>query len=303
MRRIVLAGLALGLLEGGLLGAAPAAARDCDRACLQATADAVLAAFQAGDPGKLLRGVRVTENGRDVRLADSQLHAITRIRYTHVFIEPAAGAVGLYGAADAAGGPEVFSIRLKLKGERVSEAETVVARRTEASVFAPQTMAGKPEWDQVLPAARRTPREAMIAAANAYFDGIEAQSGANVPAAPGCNRYENGVKTTNRPGGPQEGCKGLSGFSYIEKVRDRRFPLVDEERGLVWALAVFDIPGGTSQVDGRTVKRDPRSILIGELFKVEAGQIQDIEVVMRNAPLGATPGWAPPKPPKAKKDR
>lgn len=297
MRRIVLAGLAT-----GLMAAAPAAARDCDRACQAATADAVLAAFQAGDPGKVLKGVRITENGRDVRLADSQLHAITKVRYAHVFIEPAAGAVGVQGAADAAGGPEVFSIRLKLKGERVSEAETVVARRTEASVFAPQTMAGKPEWDQVLPVGRRTPREAMIAAANAYFDGIEAESGANVPAAPGCNRYENGVKTTNRPGGPQDGCKGLSGFSYIEKVRDRRFPLVDEERGLIWALAVFDIPGGPAQVDGRTVKREPRSILIAELFKLEAGQIQDIEVVMRNAPLGAAPGWAPPKPPKAKRN-
>ena len=83
--------------------------------------------------------------------------------------------------------------------------------------------------------------------------------------------------------------------------------LVDEERGLVWALVVFDIPGGTypAQVDGKTqqVKREPRSILIAELFKLEAGQIQDIEVVMRNAPLGATAGWALPKPPKAKKDR
>jgi hypothetical protein len=260
---------------------------------MAATADAALAALQAGDPGKVLRGVRITENGRDIRLPDSQLHAIRRITYTHVFLEPGAGAAGVYGAAEAAGGPEIFSLRLKLKGERITEAETVVVRRGEASVFSAQTMAAKPEWDQVLPPARRTPREAMIAAANAYFDGIEAESGANVPAAPTCNRYENGARTTNPPGGPQEGCKGLGGFAYIEKVRDRRFPLVDEERGLVWALAVFDIPG-TMQ----PVRREPRSILIGELFKLDAGQIQDIEAVMRNVPLGATAGWALPKPKK-----
>lgn len=297
MRRVVLAGLALGLI------AAPASAKDCDRACLAATADTVLAAFQAGIPGKVLKGARITENGRDIRLADSQMHAIRKVTYAHAFIEPAAGAVGVHGAAEAAGGPEIFSLRLKLKGDRVTEAETVVARRSEASLFSPQTMAGKPEWDQVLPAVRRTPREAMIAAANAYFDGIEAESGANVPAAPTCNRYENGAQTTNRPGGPQDGCKGLGGFAYIERVRDRRFPLVDEERGLVWALAVFDIPGGTypNPAGGAPIKRDPRSILIGELFKVEAGQIQDIEVVMRNAPLGATAGWALPKPAKKPK--
>jgi hypothetical protein len=239
MRRIVLTGL----LTASLLGlAGPAAAKECDRACALAAADAALAAFQAGDPGKALQGVRVTENGRDIRLPDSQLHAIRKLTYTHAFAEPGAGAVGVYGAADAAGGAEVFSIRLKLKGERITEAETVVARRGEASIFAPQTMAAKAEWDEPLPAARRTAREAMVAAANAYFDGIEAETWRQRPATPGCNRYENGAKTTNRPGGPQEGCKGLSGFGYIDKVRDRRFPLVDEERGLVWALAVFDIP-------------------------------------------------------------
>lgn len=292
MRRTLLAALGL-----ALLGALPAQAKDCDRACAEAVGQAALAAFQAGDPGKVLKGVRVTENGRDIRLADSQLHAISKLTYTHLFSEPAAGAVGVFGAAEAAGGPAIFSLRLKLKGDRVAEAETVVTRRSEASIFAPQTMAGKPEWDQALSPARRTPRVAMIAAANAYFDGIENETGANVPAAPTCNRYENGGKTTNRPGGPQDGCKALSGFAYIERVRDRRFPLIDEERGLIWALVVFDIPGTTAPV-----RREPRSILIGELFKLDAGQIQDIEVVMRNVPLGTGPGWALPKPPKPKKN-
>lgn len=304
MRRPRLATLGV-LATVGAFAADIAQARDCDRACVQAISEAALAAFQAGDPGKVLKGVRVTENGRDIRLADSQLHAITRVRYSHTFIEAGAGAVGVYGAADAAGGPAVYSLRLRLDGDRVTEAETVVTRRSEASLFAPETMAGKPEWDQELAPGRRTPREAMIAAANAYFDGIEAESGANVPAAPACNRYENGAKTTNRPGGPQEGCKGLGGFSYIERIRDRRVPLIDEARGLVWALVVFDIPGGpyTATVGGKLqqLKREPRSILIGELFKIEAGEIQDIEVVMRNVPLGASAGWALPKPPKTKR--
>lgn len=284
--------------------AAPAAARDCDEACLSALSDAALSAFMSGDGGKVVpRGVRITENGRDIRLPDSQLFAIRKVTYRHRFTEPAAGAAGFVGAAEAAGGPAVFAVRLKLKGDRIAEVETLVTRRTEASLFAPETMAGKPEWDQLLPPDRRTPREAMIAAANAYFDGIEAADGARVPAAPGCNRYENGARTTNRPGGPQEGCKGLSNFSYIETVRDRRFPLVDEARGLVWAFVVFDIPGGTFADPGQTrpVKREPRSILIAELFRIEAGQIQDIEVVMRNTPLGASAGWALPKPPKTKK--
>lgn len=273
-----------------LFTALPAAAKDCDRACAQGLAEQALAAFQAGAAGKVLKGVRITENGRDVRIADSQLHAVRKVTYAHVFIEEAAGAVGVHGAAEAAGGPAIFALRLKLKGDRVTEAETIVTRRSEASMFSPQTMAGKPEWDAVLPPERRTPREAMIAAANAYFDGIENESGEAVPAAASCNRYENGVKTTNRPGAPPTNCRSLANFAYIERIRDRRFPLIDEARGLIWSLVVFDIPG-TAQ----PVRREPRSILIGELFRIEAGQIQDIEVVMRNMPLGASPGWAPPK--------
>ena len=46
------------------------------------------------------------------------------------------------------------------------------------------------------------------------------------------------------------------------------------------------------------MRREPRSVLVGELFKLDAGQIQDIEAVMRNVPLGATSGWGPPKPKK-----
>ncbi len=303
MRRMVLAGLVLAGVGLGL--ASPASAKDCDRSCVAATTDAVLAAFQSGAPTKVLKGVRITENGRDIRLADSQLHAIRKVTYTHAFFEPAAGAVGVHGAAEAAGGPEIFALRLRLKGDRVIEAESIVTRRGEASLFSPQTMTGQAAWDQVLPPERRTPREAMIAAATAYFDGVEAETGSNVPAAPGCDRCENGVKTTNLPGEAQEGCTAFSQLAYIERVRDRRMPLVDEERGLIWALAVLDIPGGTypAPVGSRsaTVKREPRSILIAELFKVEAGQIHAIETVMRDLPLGAGAGWALPKPPKTKK--
>ena len=59
---------------------APAAARDCDRTCTLQVSDAVLSALQTGQFGKLLpRSVRVTENGRDIRPADSQLRAFKNI--------------------------------------------------------------------------------------------------------------------------------------------------------------------------------------------------------------------------------
>lgn len=277
MRFIVVA-TALGLALAG-----PAAARECDAACVTETADAAFAALLSGAPGKAIpRGARITENGRDIRPADSQLFAVRRITYRHAFAQPAAGAAGIVGAAEAAGGPAIFAVRLKLKGDRVTEIETIVTRRTEAALFAPQAMVAQSGWDAVLAAEQRTAPEAMLAAVDAWLDGLEAGDVARAPIAAACSRQENGVELACRtPASP------------IDSVRDRRIPLIDEARGLVWALAVLDVPG-----DGR---RKPRGRLAAQLFKLDAGRIVGIEAVLRDAPRGASAGWAPPKPQKTKK--
>lgn len=33
----------------------------------------------------------------------------------------------------------------------------------------------------------------------------------------------------------------LDALNYLQPVRNRRYPLVDEERGLVWAIALLDM--------------------------------------------------------------
>lgn len=279
------------LLALALAACATAAqARSCDRACLTTLTNQTLAALVAGIP---VPSARMTENGAEITAPRSGMTKFRTLKFRHHFASAKDGAAGFHGSADEGDRMAVFSLRLRVKDARVTEIETVIVHKGEASLAAPEAMTEpKPVFDAI--PARPTSRAAMIAAAEAYFDGIEAQSGDKVPAAPTCNRYENGVQTTNRPGGPQAGCRGLGGFSYIERVRDRRYVLADEERGLVWGLAVFDIPGGTypALVGSGTVTREPRSILIAELFKLDGGQIQDIEVVMRNVPLGAGDGWS-----------
>ena len=90
----------------------------------------------------------------------------------------------------------------------------------------------------------------------------------------------------------------MEALIHIGAVRDRRFPLVDEERGLVWGFASFDVPGGktSSMVDGKPYElpafmREPRSFILGELFKVVGGELKTIEVVMVDRPLNAPLGW------------
>jgi hypothetical protein len=88
-------------------------------------------------------------------------------------------------------------------------------------------------------------------------------------------------------------------FTYMTKIRDRRYPVVDEELGLVWCLVMFDVPGtvktaelpgyGVVELPART--QYPRSIVVAELFKICNGLIHYIEALLTSVPLGTKPGW------------
>ena len=192
----------------GLLLAAvgPAqAAGPYDRARLIGEMDRFVVAMMApGEaPPDVAPTAKVTENGVAIRLADSQLLRLKTLTYRQTFADPADGQVGFSGAGDEGGRLAVFSVRLRMTGANVVEVEIVEAHAGEASIFAADKMtASLPEYAAPVAAADRTPRAVMIAAANAYFDGIEKADGADVPAAPTCNRVENGAQTTNRVPGP-----------------------------------------------------------------------------------------------------
>lgn len=75
--------------------------------------------------------------------------------------------------------------------------------------------------------------------ANSYFEGLEQATDRLTPFEPGCTRVENGNVTANNPDGPSPihkmaaGEQFATGFStFITSIRERRFPVVDEERGL-----------------------------------------------------------------------
>jgi hypothetical protein len=165
----------------------------------------------------------------------------------------------------------------------------------------PSPLAG----DVVEPAARAT-RARLKAAADAYFDGVQDDDADLIPAAGDCLRIENGVQTVLNPAaeglgsgsplgeGIGMGIKDqvrLLGFPAIERIRDRRYPVIDVERGLVLGLVFFDHPGPvrTGPVPPRFAA--PNSYFIWELFKVSGGVIRHIEAIMAMFPYGMRPGW------------
>ena len=114
--------------------------------------------------------------------------------------------------------------------------------------------------------------------------------------------------SSNNPAGSEMakmscGDQFATGFSkIITKVRGRRYPVVDEERGLVYALISFDHNGRnktTVWADGTTHPvnppfDEPFTFLIGEIFKIVDGTINRIEALVLNVPYGMPSGWDTP---------
>ena len=86
---------------------------------------------------------------------------------------------------------------------------------------------------------------------------------------------------------------------FVNRIRDRRFVAVDEERGIVFAFGFFDHSGGATRTfnvpDGRTVTAgpvQPWTWQLAELFKIEKGKIRKIEAILHRVPYGMTSGWS-----------
>jgi hypothetical protein len=107
----------------------------------------------------------------------------------------------------------------------------------------------------------------------------------------GCQRIENGKPTTGTPDNPHYNCaRSADLLLYIKAVKNRRYPIVDVEHGVVVATILFDIPPG-EDTTGPKPKTSPRTLLLTEWFKIDDGKIQHIEAIMHNLPYGSKSGW------------
>ena len=292
---------------GGPVGADPG--YRCDRACLEGYVDRYVDAVVAHDPAQapLARAVRFTENGQRLRPGDGLWNtASARGPYELYVADAETGHVGFFGTIRENGKPAILALRLAIVEGEITEAETLVARSEEG---ARQVEAlGRPHPLYSSAVGPPLSREALVRTANLYFAGLERNDGKGVyPFTEDCDRVENGKQTTNRPPDSKRpididalGCRKQfeTGFlRFVTRIRDRRFVVVDPERGLVLAFVFFDHAGNVPSVtltDGRAVPIDvsqPWTWEIAELFKIENDRIRRIEAVIERAPYGMASGW------------
>lgn len=319
MKRIAITVAAVAWALGAVAGAATSdpttamlAAGRCDRACLVELAGETMAALAAHDASRLpLRhDVRYTENGQTLRLNDGLWETADGLsNYTLYLADPESGAVAFMGTIRESGREAMLALRLKVSGRKISEIEAVIARTSGTpSPFGVNYADLRPEpiFSETLSPAQRRPREQLIATANSYFEGLEQATGKITPFEPTCKRRENGSTTANNPAAKNAiaklscGAQFDTGFSpFITEVRGRRYPLVDEERGLVLAFLSFDHSGRIKTVrrtDGTMAKvpppfDTPYTFLIAELFKIRDGRIAQVEAVLLPTPYAMPSGW------------
>jgi hypothetical protein len=303
----------------------------CDRQCLADIADQFLTALAARNAAALplAEQVRYTENGQELALTDGLWGTASEVgKYRQIFADSRGDQVGLYASLRENGFAILLATRLKLAGGRITEIESIVQRpanRTSPAIDRLEREGSKPLWDALVPEAERLSREDLVTAAGKYFIALEKNDGkGEYPFTPDCYRFENGNLATGnaemvrlaqeaekRPhvsGQPTPfgyrlmsyPCKEQFELGYmkmVDRIRDRRFPIVDVERGVVFTLVFFDHSGTVHEVtttDGKTHQvglRQPFTWEIAEAFKIDKGQISAIEAILAQSPYGMKPNW------------
>jgi hypothetical protein len=278
---------------------------DCDRACLEDLATQYLNALVAHDPKRLplATDVRYTEQDQVMEVGDGFWGTASAVGHFRVcFADPVVEQIGCMVTMHEGEHSLIMGMRLRVELGRITEIETTYYRQGgggPSGIADLDASTPDPIWSQTVPPDQRVSRSQMITTANMYFAGLENNDGKGVyPFADDCNRIENGMQTTNNPKlSPNAPFNAFamscmaqfkSGYyAVVTRIHHRRFPIVDQERGVVWSYVIFDQNGTVNTIhltNGQTVTMSnifnrPSSLEVTEAFKIQGGLIHRIEIV------------------------
>ena len=295
MRRLLFLGLVGCFAIGSAYGAG------CDRTCLKETLDQYLNAVVRHNPSAvaLTAGYRQTENAKVVKAGTGVWQSAKALgKLQRRYFDAENGETGYFGTLEEESGTAVITVRLKIEDRKISEAEWYLARKGDAGIGTgagaqanaafhdPENLIANPPMERVVPKSERLSRAEMAAITNSYFDGLTAHDGSLIIAHPGCVRLENGFATTQRkaPSGELTDCMSPGAMTNIFAVTARRYPIVDEEAGVVLGLGVFERKPGVAM----------RRNAFSEWFVIEQGKIRAIYSSMFYPEQEAlVPNWPP----------
>jgi len=278
----------------------------CDHACLSQWTRDYVAALAKRDASslKVHKELRFTENNVVLPFGKEGLWATATAVADKALIaaDTETGNAAWLGTAMENGKPVYFALRLAVRDGQLIEAEQVVVRNTGLPLpFSDVTkVEHDPTFNEILPPEQRRSRARLRAVADSYFNTVEVNDGVVfAPFDPDCGRLENGILTTaassggGSAGSISPGCEAqfkLGIYRINKRIRERRYPLIDVERGVVVATGFFDHANEWDRYklnDGRemnTALKWPNSISLIEAFRVRNGSIHRIEAVFTYVP-------------------
>jgi hypothetical protein len=196
-----------------------------------------MAAFAKHDPSSLEVNptLRASENSHAVALGDNAWNTAKRFRPERVMLtDPFAGQALVLGVLEMRGAePFIYSVRLKIEKNRISESEILtVSEKTAGVHFRPDLMPKTyAQLDAALPADKRVSRAELLKSARIVW-GLD--SGTPPSRSSDCTHYQN----WESPDGGS-GCRGAG-----RNPREMRVPLVDVEKGVavIYQLEDFTSP-------------------------------------------------------------
>ncbi|HKP62650.1 MAG TPA: hypothetical protein VJV78_38205 [Polyangiales bacterium] len=207
--------------------------------------------------------VRYTENGNTQVLgAGLWLSRPTTEFSRHVLDESRCSSV-TEAVLNSLQGRIVFGVRLRYAQEQLLEIESQVVVRN-ISYYEPDGVIpdGSDPWVESISPTSRKPQDVLMQLAERYFDAAADES-LLPPHAPACRRRQNGALMDD-----EGNCGARPGTERFEK---RRYPVIDEEAGIVTAIVMY------------------KTFVGMYLFKVQNGTIQNIDVV--GGANTSDPGW------------
>lgn len=289
---------------------APALAGTCDEACLLRLADRTMEAVARQDYRSLpwADPTRFTENNVSLMIGDSWWGSAGETVGNKAFAlaDEGTGNVVWFGTIWDHDEPSFGAIRLSAPDGKIEAMEVIAGRTPWPIPFGdPRAFALSPEMGRPVAANDRRSRERLIDLADAYLATKQRNNGALLAQFAGnCAIMENGVQVTSAEAEHEPRAKDCASvfrqglFAPVDRIRDRRFPVVDTERGLVLAISVQDIP--TRETSFRTtagakvdLKRDyPLSRLVAELVKIEGDRVVRAEGVVASLPYRMPTPWS-----------
>lgn len=280
----------------------------CDYECLLDYTTNYIDALSARDASRarLAADVIFSENNVVMPVGNDGLWGtISGVRDGEMMVaDVETGNAAWFGIVEEHGNPAYLAMRIKVVDRQITEIETVVNRLPDMpKPFGdPDLVTHDPEFNRVLAVSERRSRARLVAVADGYFNTVELNDGDVFTLfSDDCARLENGISTTSAPrnggGGNSasiaQGCENqfrLGIYHINKRIRERRYPIIDVERGVVVASGFFDHANmfdSYTLTDGRemkTVLKWPNTITLLEAFKIVDGRISRIEAVFTYVP-------------------